>query len=317
MSSLVLSDGRISHLTYALDEVFYKSSIEDLRKYYINHLKDENHWLLLSDYYFDDNAPNKVITFSVLPYYDDLKELLSDIRRVAPTDIKHTKNVNEDFVRLLNAIPVASFSFIFSQNKYWIWESKEEMKAWLFDYLEKIKAYIEYWRQTEPERERRLDQLSKSIRCLENLMKRDKKIRLMPPLYFVSLLGGYIASLLYREAKLSALVWLSDRDSINEICHNVVRELFQITFINITKRNAQLAFTSANSESDEWYKELTRIPDYLTGTISNYDFSKNIIPQGKFAKMAHLHLRANVQNTFLYRFIADAVRIRIQRTIIV
>lgn len=316
MPNLVLSDGRISPLTYALDEVFYKSSIDDLRKYYFNYTKESTRWLLLSDYYFEDHAPNKVITFSIMPYFTDLMELQSYIRQVAPTDIKHTQNVSDDFVGLLNVIPVASFSFIFAQTKYWIWDSKDEMKAWLLDHLDAINEYIIYWGQTEPETAKRLNKLSKSIRCLEALIKQEKKLRLMPPLYFVSLLGGYLASLIYREAQLSTLVWLSDRDSINEICHNVVRELFQITLINIIKRNIQFAFTSANSNSEEWYKELTRIPDYLTGAVSNFDFTKNTISQGKFAQIAHSHLRGNFQNTFLYRFVTDPVQIRIQRMII-
>lgn len=313
MPDIVLSDGRISPLTYALDEVFYKSSIKDLRKYYFSNSRDVTHWLLLSDYYFEDEAPNKVITFSVMPYFMDVRDLQSQIHQLAPKDIKHTRNVNEEFIKLLKTIPMANFSFLFAQSKYWIWDSKDEMKSWLLREVDIIKLYIDYWMQTNPRNAKRLHQLSKSIRCLEKLIQEEKKLRLIAPLYFVSLLGGYIGSILYREAGLSTLAWLSDRDSTNEICFNVVRELFQITLINIIKANIQFVFTSANSHSDEWYKELIRIPDYLTGTIAKFDFAQNQITKDKFGKILHLHFRRNFENTFLFRFITDSDRIRVQR----
>ena len=317
MNKINSSGDRISLITYALDEVFYQSSIQDLRKYYFNDKKDITKWIILSDYYFDDSASNKVITFSMLPNYMDVMELQSQIQQVAPDDIKHVRTVNKKFIELLNSIPVVSFCFIFAQNKYWIWDSKDEMKEWVLGDFDRMKQQIEYWRQTVPtERLDRINRLYKSVSCFERLIKEEKKMKLISPLYFVGLLGGYIGSLLYKESALTTLVWLSDRDSVNEICSNLVRELFQITLINITKQNIQFAFTRANSDSDEWYKELTRIPDYLTGTVSNFNFSGSTITKDKFSQMTQFHLRGNTQNTFLYRFVTDTERIRIKRMLI-
>ena len=40
------------------------------------------------------------------------------------------------------------------------------------------------------------------------------------------------------------------------------------------------------------------------------------LTKDKLAQIAHLHLRGNSQSTFLYRFLTDLERIRIQRMII-
>ena len=60
-----------------------------------------------------------------------------------------------------------------------------------------------------------------------------------------------------REAALTNLCWLSDRDRTNELGDNLVRDFFQVTLVDIAKKNISFSFTTANSDSDEWYAELT------------------------------------------------------------
>ena len=307
---------RTSPITDLLDDVFYKSSIEDMRKFTFNQTRSVKSWLLFSDYYFEDERPNKVITFTAMPYFSDFLELQSLIKSVAPRDVKKTRTINEDFIEIINSLPIMNVVFSFEQKKYFLWDSNDEFKQEIFDYLERLKAYVSYWNRTEPERKKKLAHISKNINCLESLLRRGKKQKLIPPMYLVALLGGYVGSLLCRETSLSSLVWMSDRDSTNEICHNLIRDLFQITLIDIAKKNIQFSFTTSNSSSDEWYEEMTRIPDYLTGAISSFDFEKNLIPKDKFSKMFELHFAYNIKNSFLYRFIADDERIRLQRWLI-
>lgn len=308
---------RISPLTDLLDDVFYKSSIEDMRKFSFSQNKMEKSWLLFSDYYFEDKKPNKVITFTAMPAFSDLMELQSLIKSIAPKDIKHTRTINEDFILgIINSPQILNIVFTFEQKNFFIWDSNEEFKQSMFEYLEILKAYVSYWNETEPERKKRLVQISKNIKCLEDLLRRGKKRRLIPAMFLVSLLGGYVGSLLCRETNLSSLVWMSDRDRTNEICNNLIRDLFQITLIDITKKNIQGGFTSSNSSSDKWYKEMNRIPDYLTGAIASFDFDTKSISHVKFSKMLQLHFSYNIVNTFLYRFKTDDERIRLQRWIL-
>ena len=51
------------------------------------------------------------------------------------------------------------------------------------------------------------------------------------------------------------------------------RDIFQVTLIDVAKRNVSFSFTSANSGSDEWYTDLIRIPDVVAGSIAGFDFN--------------------------------------------
>ena len=135
-------------------------------------------------------------------------------------------------------------------------------------------------------------------------------------MFLISLLGGYVASIISRETDLSSLVWFSDRDSTNEIGNNLIRDLFQITLIDRTKKNINFSFTASNSNSDEWYEEITRIPDYITGAVSGFNFNENRAIDQKTAQMLRLQFSKNSKNTFLYRFKLDKDRIRLQRMLI-
>lgn len=82
---------RISPLSVLLDDVFYKSGIKDMRRFYFSATKHEQRWFLLSDYYFGDDKPNKTITFTAMPYCPYIPEIKSAIKIVAPKDIKNTR----------------------------------------------------------------------------------------------------------------------------------------------------------------------------------------------------------------------------------
>jgi len=309
---------RISPITKLLDEVFYKSSIEDMKKFYFTYTKDEKEWLLFSDYYLDNEKPNNTITFTAMPNIINILDIKNIIKSIAPKDVKHTRNVNQDFIKLINSLPILNVVFIFEPRKYYLWDSKDELIFSLYEYINIIYAYIEYWLKNEPETKDKLDCLSKSIKCFEKLLFEEKKLKLLARMYLISLLGGYYSSFIHRETKLSSLVWFSDRDSTNEICNNLIRHLFQINLIDIIKKNIQFAFTRSNSESDEWYSELVRIPDYLTGTISSFDFyNKSGYDKETHHKMLKHHFSYNIVNTFLYRFKIDDEGLRIQRMLII
>jgi len=313
---MMISPDRISPITSLLDEVLYKSSIKDMRSFYFSNTRKVESWLLFSDYYLDNKKPNNVISFTALPYVVDLMELQKAIKQVAPKDIKHTRNINPHFVELINSLPIINIQFIFEQKRYFIWDSGDDVRLSMLEYIQILAIYVDYWRSSEPGRSARLNKISKNLRCLENLLKSGKKLKLIAAMFLISLLGGYVGSLLCRETSLSSLVWFADRDSTNEICHNLIRDLFEITLIDITKKNIQFSFTTANSNSDEWYSEMTRIPDYLTGAVSSFDFNQNLVADEKSAQMLGFHFQFNIRNTFLYKFKFDDEGMRIQRMLV-
>ncbi|NUO10406.1 MAG: hypothetical protein HUU08_17405 [Candidatus Brocadia sp.] len=205
---------RISPLTVLLDEIFYKSAIQDMRKFYFFATKREQTWLLLSDYYFGDEKPNKVITFTAIPSCPYLPELQNTIKAVAPKDIKNTRSINTDFVTLINMLPLINFVFIFENNKHFIWDTVAKAKETVLDHIEILRAYIDYWQTNEPATIPRLNHIAKNLRQLESLLVSGKKLRIISAMFLISLLGGYVGSLIGRETDLSSLTWFSDRDSL-------------------------------------------------------------------------------------------------------
>lgn len=307
---------RVSPITYLLDEVFYKSSIGHIRKNCLKNTKHVENWLLFSDYYFDNKKPNKVITFTAMPLFSDLVKLKALIKEKAPKDVKHTRDLNDDFIEIINSLPLLNIVFVFEQRKYLIWDSETDLEESILEYIEILKAYAKRWHNTEPERRTRICTVDKNLRCLERLVHEHKKMKLIASMYLISVLGGFVGSLLSRETSLQSLVWMSDRDSTNEICDNLIRDLFQITLIDITKKNIDFSFTSSNSNSDEWYEDLVRIPDYLCGAMASFDFKSMTSTQDKFTKMLQIHFAFNIENTFLYQFKSEGKYVKLKRCIL-
>ena len=150
-------------------------------------------------------------------------------------------------------------------------------------------------------------------------MRQKKKIKILSEAFVISLLGGYVSSILCRETALTKLCWLSDRDRTNELGDNFVRDLFQVTLIDIVKRNISFAFTPANSNSEEWYADLIRIPDFITGAIAGFDFDNAGIHTAKPAAFSLIgaYLANNKSDCFSYRFHIGENGKKIQRTMIV
>ncbi len=315
----IFKTDRIVPFSIILDEVFYKSSIEDMRRQYFQFNFQNAAWLLLSDYYFGKEKQNRVITFTALPYLGSLHELQNLIKEVAPKDIKHTRNVSHEFIDLLHQIPSLNISFTFNKTlKYLIWKNQDDFLNDMMIYTYVLEAYQRHWLENEPVNENRLQTLSKNIRIIRECVQHKRKVSVLCEAFCISFLGGYVGSLLSRETQLKSLIWMSDRDRSNELGENLVRDLFQINLINITKHNVDFMFTRANSNSDEWYKELIRIPDYLTGTLSNFDLKGTNHELGKetVRKMLGLYFSENRRSSFIYNFLVTEEGLKVERYLI-
>ncbi|MEW6290965.1 MAG: hypothetical protein AB1545_14035 [Thermodesulfobacteriota bacterium] len=308
---------RLSHITTLLDEVLFQSSIDDMRRAYFHHLKDLDSWMILSDYYLGNEKTNKVITFTVLPYLGAVPQLQTIIRALAPKDIKHTRSIDARLIEFLRQLPILNVSFIFQQDKYFAWTNSSEFQLYMAEFCEILSAYVAFWRQ-DTTNHTRLDKLSRNILFAQGLLRQKKKIRLLCEAFLISMLGGYVASIVCREAALTNLCWLSDRDRTNELGDNLVRDFFQVTLVDIVKKNISFSFTTANSDSDEWYTELTRIPDLITGTVAGFDFdnSGNHMIKPAAWSVIGAYLANNKSDSFIYRFHVSSEGVKVQRMMI-
>src|SRR6185295_10837701 len=108
--------------------------------------------------------------------------------------------------------------------KYFAWTSSADFQAHMAEFCEVLSTYVAFWRR-DTMNHVRLDALSRNIRHAQELLRQKKQIRILCEAYVISLLGGYVGSLLCRETALTNLCWLSDRDRTNELGANFVRDL--------------------------------------------------------------------------------------------
>ena len=99
-------------------------------------------WLLYSDYCLDDSSkPNDVITFVLLPFVSesDYQALDKRIGETQPTDIKHAKSVDEEFMDFIKQKAVFSFSFIVNDRQRLFGDTEEEQIKTVQQLLTKLK----------------------------------------------------------------------------------------------------------------------------------------------------------------------------------
>lgn len=85
------------------DATFHQSG-STLFKRFLKANANCEHWLLLSDYAFNDKAEaSDVVTFAFVPQpnRERFAELCSRIQAAAPVDLKHSSSVRPEFISLI------------------------------------------------------------------------------------------------------------------------------------------------------------------------------------------------------------------------
>lgn len=67
-------------------------------------------WIIVSDYVFDKNKPQDVITFSIMPHVKDFNELKNKINTLQKKDIKHSDSINPEFIKFFQEFPIFNIS---------------------------------------------------------------------------------------------------------------------------------------------------------------------------------------------------------------
>jgi len=290
----------------AFEDTFYKSAVKDIVDNFTSkHVFKK--WLLFSDYYFETDKPNNAISFSFIPYneYLDIKE--KTIKSVAPKDIKHSRTVNKNFISYLKNEPILNINFVISNpNKYFLGRDRNTFLSNCNNTVEVLKEAVANWENSYPEDKEYYKKLKMKIQCLATHIKNDKKLKYINQMFIVTVLGGYLCAFINKQIDIDVLGWFSDRDPINDVCDGLSLDLFDINFIQLGKKDTcKFIGAKANSSSDEWYKELTRICDYIVGTLADYDMLNNSITKLKFDQMLTGFFSNNKVNNFVFKLDFD------------
>ena len=287
-----------------LNSTFDKSTISQIENNYLKNLKSITKWMCYSDYCLDDKTkPNDVITFSIIPYIDEFLTVENFIKETAKTDIKKTSIVNEKFIEFLKLYPIINFSFILNDRKNLFGNNHEEIKVNLINQYILIRGQYELWIKNEPERETYYKPFLKKIDSCINLIKNSKKIKQLIDVILIPLLGGYVSNvILNRVDKLEIFGWFSDRDKLLDVENGIAINFFHNNLhVLIDNKNFQFATSLSDCNFDIFYDQYIKIPDYIVGTLADYDLENNQISKDKFNTVLTNYMGDNQYNNYVFR----------------
>lgn len=252
-----------------------KESIESYEnlKSFINTHYNIKKWLIISDYALDNyNKQGNFLTFTLMPCYTPINNVMGNIRKLQSKDIKKTKLINNDFIDFLAQplffhvsieLPYKRERLIKFGKDYFIL-----LYTWLSDITSDkiLKAQCKYF----------IDKL-----------RRSPKLPLHTDIDFISCVVSLLQLQIFKHIPDTEVIcWLSDRDDIlttlgqkskNKIIpmiFNLINYRSQIFFniLNIPSNNPRipiLGFGLPEFHGRMWYDSLIRIPDFIAGSLAD------------------------------------------------
>lgn len=96
-------------------------------------------WIIVSDYVFDKNKPQDVITFSIMPHVKDFNELKNKINTLQKKDIKHSDSINPEFIKFFQEFPIFNISISINKKFKLFTDEKLFSNQQISGYLQKCK----------------------------------------------------------------------------------------------------------------------------------------------------------------------------------
>ena len=251
-------------------------------KKYKKFFPDVKNWFISSDYCFDKNKYNQVITFTICPSVN-IKSLEAHLQKDLPKDIKHLTHISDEMISFLKTNYLFfSISFIIKgKSDLLIDNLKDSIPKWI-EQLE-INNKIEYHKQ-----------IQKYKLLQQYLTQKSYNKKLVCNLCLTSISLAFIIEFLIIKYDAKKILWISDRDDMLNLCGGVMVDIVQSSYNGLlNKRKKENIFFGVAKENSKNHKfefdGLIRYPDIISGVISSIDFERNICDKEK-----HFDLFVNV-----------------------
>ena len=249
-------------------------------------------WLLYSDYCLDDSSkPNDVITFVMLPFISESEYQAMDKRigETQPTDIKHAKSVDEEFMDFIKQKAVFSFSFIVNDRQRLFGDTEEEQIKTVQQILTNLKDTFATWRNNAEEGAP-IDYYKDSVKLFQRQLKeifQKKDVKNHIDILLISILGAiYSAEILKNLPGIDIFGWFPDRDKTNEACGQMIMPIFNaLQYNHIGGKQFQFVSSTPDSTNIPFYDNENRIADVICGTLADYDIENNLVSKDKFTEV--------------------------------
>ena len=278
---------RYQLITECINETINKSSIDDFKNFIATNKKYEG-WVIVSDYCIDDDKKyNDCLSFTIVPMgYDLFFKISNEIKKNIPNDLKHTTKITQDTINFLSDNQYTfCFNFIIKDINNLIGNfSIDEKQSLLRDEMNTLI--------------KNMDENNASFKKYKNIyhkhfLKKSFPANLFAKNAFVAFIAAYLRVLIlkYNKKTVKPIVWLPDRGKFMSSFDNIYADLHQLYYeLLIEKENITWGEKSVTcgfvKDSDAiFYDELIKIPDYMAGTLSSYEYGTNNTDKDKHTKL--------------------------------
>ena len=276
-----------------LDDVLLKSTLNDFKKY-VEHNQPGRKFMIYSDYCIGDrHKVNDVVSFTIMPYdnFPDVEKRI--IKSLAPKDLKKTNQIAPDFIEYLKDARLFHISFLLKSRKGITHSDELDQHQVVSARLDGTIEMLQAWCINTPTNAQYFESIIKKLeRVKREMSKRSANFRLFRDITLIPLLAGYLAYLLTKEAKAEIVGWFSDRDCIVEALDGVAECFFHLSHHSLCERNnlpsssTKIVYGIQRDETGGvWYDEQNRLPDYIAGTLADWNIEKNLSTMPKFIQM--------------------------------
>lgn len=205
-------------------------------------------------------------------------------------------------MRFFKTYPLINFSFVFNKKNKIFGNNQQEQKKSLLLSLDEIKKQYIYFKENEPENSERYGVIIKKIDNLIKDIKNNKKIKQTINMFLITLYGAYVVSEIIKDIEIEKFGWFSDRDAINDLSDMLSIDFLSFYLNGMTNgKKFDFIASPARCTDNPFYEELVRIPDYISGTLADYNMKENVISKEKFKTVLNKYMSGNDFNNFIYK----------------
>lgn len=229
-------------------------------------------WMITADFVIDGaGRPNDVFAYTVYPLSDP-ERTINEAQAALPRDYKHSRRGLDDRgLRYLASRKIFTFVFVPERGRRLIADVEEARKG--IDYsiemlrsardAERLEPQIAQWKALR----QRANANSFDFRLLENMM-------------LSSNFAGAVATLLAGEGRADRVMWVPDRDDMTTAYGEILWQLFSENAwaFSLRRRLPPVRIMYGTEDKSHpggtpWFDPVIRVPDFIAGVISGWDFA--------------------------------------------
>jgi hypothetical protein len=230
-------------------------------------------WVIASDYVIGAKSRYRdTFCYTIYPG-DELPHILAEIKMKIPNDLKNTSHINDNMIECLRSSRRFSFCFIVRRGQKF-WDNVNDIRSSLDTTIEMLKG-----------RENLANQIAILKRLRQTASAKNFNYKLFSDITLASLFAAVTAMFITKLlSDPRTIFWFSDRDKIITSHNHVADDLLTMHFYQACHEHGvrydSVKLGVGDMSVAAWYDDLIRVPDFLAGALSAFDYdNRNVCTQ--------------------------------------